>query len=319
MASKTPNSYTAQPPGILGTGVGGGVRVQCKRILRGFWTMIWVPFVPFNPVPEPILDPPEPTGDVTAELLAQCEKIYERSESTRKFVEEKARATFTILSFLAPLIGAAFVFLLSQTDQASAAYHVAKWLIIVSGCLTFTAFLSIVRATAVKAHMDMLLNSVIDETSGKFKEYDAKNYVRGLLYCASWNGGLNAHVAQFVRGAHVLISLSVVLSFIASVPLGRAYADAAVKQAVEAKQNPVALQLAALHQDLVALRHDLALREPSSASHAAVAPAPGTPGTPSSNAPEQLKHSENSLPLARTKKATPATTDVSHHHVVPQG
>jgi hypothetical protein len=306
MTSKTPTSYTAQPPGILGTGVGGGVRTQCKRILRGFWTIIWVPFVPFNPVPEPILPPPEPAGDVTAEMLAQCEKIYERTESTRKFIEEKARATFTILSFLAPSIGVAFVFLLSQTDQASAAYHVAKWLIIASGGLTFTAFLSIVRATAVKAHMDMLLNSVIDEASGKFKEYDAKNYARGLLYCASWNGGLNAHVAQFVRGAHVLISLSVVLSFVASVPLGRAYADAAAKQAVEAKQNPVALQLAALHQDLVALRHDLALREPPPSSHAGLTPAPGALGSPSSPAPDQRKHSQNVLPPARTQRATPS-------------
>lgn len=275
MTSKGPTSYTAQPPGLLGTGAGGGVRTQCKRLLRGFWTMLWVPFVPFNPTPEPILDPPEPVGDVTAETLAQCEKIYERSETTRKFIEEKARATFTILSFLAPLIGAGFVFLLSQTDQASVAYHVAKWLIIVSGVLTFTAFLSIVRATAVKSHMDMLLNSVIDEASGTFKEYDAKNYVRGLLYCASWNGGLNAHVAQFVRGAHVLISLSVVLSFIAAIPLGTAYADAAAKQAAQANQNPVAIQLAAIHQDIVALRHDLALHEPPPSSLAGSAPAPG--------------------------------------------
>lgn len=306
MTGKAPTSYTAQPPGILGTGVGGGVRTQCKRILRGFWTMIWVPFVPFNPAPEPILNPPEPTGDVTADMLAQCEKIYERTESTRKFIEEKARATFTILSFLAPAIGAAFVFLLSQTDKASAAYHVAKWLIIASGGLTFTAFLSIVRATAVKAHMDMLLGSVIDETSGKLKEYDAKNYARGLLYCASWNGGLNAHVAQFVRGAHVLISISVVLAFVASVPLGRAYADAAARQAVEAKQNPVALQLAALHQDLVAMRLELAFRAPPPASHAGSAPTPGALGSASSFAADQRKPSQNVLPPARVKRATPS-------------
>lgn len=311
MTSKTSASYTAQPPRILGTGVDRtgadrDLRTECKRILRGFWAMIWVPFVPFNPEPEPILDPPEPKEAVSAEMLAQCEKIYERTESTRKFIEEKARATFTILSFLAPLIGAAFVFLLNQADQASVAYRAAKWLIIASGGLTFVAFLSIVRATAVKNHMDMLLNSVIDEASGTFKEYDAKNYVRGLLYCASWNGGLNAHVAQFVRGAHVLISLSVVLSFVASIPLGRAYADTAARRAVEAKQNPVALQLAAIHQDLVALHHDLALREPPPASQAGLAPAPGAQVSPSSFAPDQREHSQDVHPSARTKRSIPS-------------
>jgi hypothetical protein len=278
MTSNVPTSYTAQPPGLLGSGDSGGLLVQCKRIFRGLWTMLWVPFVPFNPTPEPILVPPEPEDDVHPDMLAQCEKIYERTEATRKFVEEKARATFTILAFLAPLIGASFVFLLSQADQASVAYEVAKWLIIGSGALTFIAFISIVRATAVKSHMDMLLNTVIDEPNKKFKKYNPKDYVRGLLYCASWNGGLNAHVAQFVRGAHVLISLSVVLSFIAAVPLATAYADASSKQASEAKQNPVALQLSVLHQDLVVLRHDLASREAALVA----APAPASDGVAAS-------------------------------------
>jgi hypothetical protein len=299
MTSKAPTSYTAQPPGLLGTGAGGGVFTQCKRIARGFWTMLWVPFVPFNPMPEPILPPPAPVEPVAAETVAQCEKIYERTETTRKFIEEKARATFTILSFLAPLMGAGFVFLLSQTDQASVAYQIAKWLILVAGILTFTAFLSIVRATAVKSHMDMLLNSVIDEPSGTFKAYDASNYVRGLLYCSSWNGGLNAHVAQFVRGAHILISLSVVLSFVAAIPLGRAYADAAMKQAAETKRSPVAAQLEALHQDLVALRHDLALRQASPASTAAPPATPVVPRRPS-----------GAIPVPRTQEShrRPRTT-----------
>jgi len=308
MTSKKPTSYTAQPPGVIGTGIGGGVRTQCKRILRGLWRTIWISFCPFNPTPEDILLPPEPTGDVTAEMLAQCEEIYERTESTRKFIEDKARATFAILTFLVPSIGAAFVFLLNQTDHTSVAYHVANWLIMASGGLAFLAFLSIARATAVKAHMDMLLGSVIDEANGTFKEYDAKNYVRGMLYCASWNGGLNAHVAQFVRGAHVLISLSVVLSFIAAIPLGHAYANASARQAAEAKQNPVALQLAAIHQDLVALRHDLALRESPPAAHAGVTPAPGALGSPSSPAPDQLKHLQSIQPPAQTNGDTTSHT-----------
>lgn len=265
MTPKAPSSYTAQPPGILGTGIGGGVARQSWRLLRGLWTALWTPFVPFNPVPEPILVPPEPPDEVTPETVAQCEKIYERTETTRKFVEEKARATFAILSFLAPLTGAGFVFLLSQAEEAGLTYHLAKWLIIAAGALIFVAFLSIARATAVKAHMDMLLNSVIDEASGSFKPYDAKNHVRGLLYCASWNGGMNAHVAQFVRGAHILVSISVVLSFIAAAPLGSAYAAASQKQAAESKQNPVAAQLAELHQDMLALRRDWARRDNASA------------------------------------------------------
>ncbi|OOG38253.1 hypothetical protein B0E51_15605 [Rhodanobacter sp. C05] len=191
--------------------------------------------------------------------MAQCEKIYERTETTRKFVEEKARATFGIVSFLAPLIGAGFVFLLTQSDKREATYTIALVLTTISGFLLLLAFISIARAVGVKEHMDLLLDSVLEKD--QFRNYDAARYARGLLYCASWNGGMNAHVAQFVRGGHILISLSVLFAFAGSIPLGMTYAETARAEAHHhddlAKSDPVADQVAFLHRDLAAMHADL--------------------------------------------------------------
>lgn len=54
--------------------------------------------------------------------------------------------------------------------------------------------------------------------AGTFRTYDKAFHARGLLYCASVNQGMNGHIAQFVKGAHVLTALAVLALLVAAVP-----------------------------------------------------------------------------------------------------
>ena len=85
--------YTAQAPGRMGTGAAGGFYKQAKLVARGFWRLIYQVFIPYNSLPEFPADPPDPPSEVSEEVVAQCQKIYDDVEATRKYLEDKARST----------------------------------------------------------------------------------------------------------------------------------------------------------------------------------------------------------------------------------
>jgi septal ring factor EnvC (AmiA/AmiB activator) len=73
------------------------------------------------------------------------------------------------------------------------------------------------RGVSVKVIETLVLGSVIDE-AGQFREYNKAFHARGLLYCAAMNEAMNDHLAQFVKGAHILTAATILVLVIAAVP-----------------------------------------------------------------------------------------------------
>ena len=122
--------------------------------------------------------------------------------------------------FLVPLLASLFVFIISRaTTSGTSIRVVAIGLLVISAVLLLLGFISAVRAVAVKTTETLYLHSVIDE-AGHFREYNNAFHARGLLYCAAMNEAMNDHLAQFVKGAHILTAAAVITLVVASVPTG---------------------------------------------------------------------------------------------------
>ena len=209
-------SYIAQPPGRIPIFSKEGAKSLWGYMkLLGF--IVVQPLLPFRPAPTAPLDPPEPSMEVDEKQLAQCVKIAEREEATRKYLEEKARSTFGMTSFVAPLLFAVLIFLLGRTGNS--AWNI--WAFAFGGLallLLILSFLSVLRAQAVQERQELFLQSVIDEKRKDFRKYDAGFYARGLLWCASVNTAMNGLIAQFVRGAQILTGLTAIATVLAAIP-----------------------------------------------------------------------------------------------------
>jgi hypothetical protein len=78
-------------------------------------------------------------------------------------------------------------------------------------------FISAIRAVGVKENQTLFLDSVLTE-DGQFRKYSEAFRARGLLYCASMNTAMNDHIAQFVKGAHILTAIAVLVLLAAAIP-----------------------------------------------------------------------------------------------------
>jgi len=182
------------------------------------------PLFLFRPTPAPPLDPPEPSKGIDDKQLGQCVKIAEREEAARRYLEDKARSTFGMTSFVAPLLFAVVIFLLGRTGGSI--WNVWGFLFAgIAVVLLMLSFLSVLRAQAVQERQELFLHSVIDEEKADFRKYDAGFYARGLLWCASVNTAMNAHVAQFVKGAQILTGLTAITTVLAAVPAAFLFSD----------------------------------------------------------------------------------------------
>jgi hypothetical protein len=121
------------------------------------------------------------------------------------------------------------------------------------------AFISAVRAVAVKGGETLFLDSVIHE-SGQFRKYNEGFHARGLLYCASMNTAMNDHIAQFVKGAHILSAASVLLLLAAAIPSGAVFLRLPASPTQTQIVGPVSLslpELTALRDDVANLKNDV--------------------------------------------------------------
>lgn len=210
--------FKAEAPSTLGTGRQGPLSRQLRRICGDVGTMLIYTVKPFNPAPEPPDDPPP--GRVGKDQLAQCQKMFDDTEASRDSLEAKARATFSVISFLAPLTASIFVFLLSRSTAAHDTLLVAKVFAGAAAFLMILAFVSIARAVSVQQREALGLQAVIDYDRSKFRPYNRSFHARGLIYCASVNQAMNAHIAQFVKGAHVFATVAVLALIVAALPTG---------------------------------------------------------------------------------------------------
>jgi hypothetical protein len=196
----------------------GSLKNFFRQMLLRFRLIVWQIVVPFNSQPEKIDSLPEPTAEVTDAHVEQCQWIFDQAEERRVHLEQKAQSTFGLMVFLVPLLASLFVFIISRaTTSGTAIRTVTIGLLVVSVVLLLLGFISAVRAVSVKAIETLFLQSVIDE-AGQFREYKKAFHARGLLYCAAMNEAMNDHLAQFVKGAHILTAAAVLALVVAAVP-----------------------------------------------------------------------------------------------------
>lgn len=165
-----------------------------------------------------------------------------------------------MVSFLTPLLLAMLVFMLGKTNVATASRTWAIGFSVLSGTFLLLGFISIVRSVAIQRRQDLFLDAVIDSDKKVFRSYSRTFYARGLLYCASFNAAMNAHIAQFVKGGQVLMAFAVISSILAAVPSAMVFAEAASSTPRMEIVGPVSVtspQIDVLRSDIAKIGTDL--------------------------------------------------------------
>lgn len=194
----------------------GSLLKSLSQILTRIRFILWHTLVPFNSRPEEIDSLPEPTVDINESQVKQCQWIFDQAEARRVHLEQKAQSTFGLMIFLVPLLASVFVFIIGRTENT--AFHTPViLLLIISSVFLLLGFISAVRGVAVKTIETLFISSVVRE-DGQFREYNRGFHARGLLYCAAMNQAMNDHIAEYVKGAHILTASAVVILVIAAVP-----------------------------------------------------------------------------------------------------
>ena len=207
--------YIAEPPQRIRR---HELKHHVGQLLVRLGFIVWQIFVPFRPSPEEIPSLPEPQNEVDDKQLDQSHWLFDQAEKRRVHLEQKAQSTFGLMTFLVPLLASLFVFLISKTAGVST---VSRFLVLalltVAAALLLLGFVSAVRAVSVKANQALYLQSVVDET-GQVRKFDKAFHLRGLLWCTSMNEAMNDHLAQFVKGAHLLTAGAVIILTVAAIP-----------------------------------------------------------------------------------------------------
>jgi len=248
--------FTAKPPSPMRwRDFGKHFKLTCFR----FGRILLQAIQPFNPAPDKIEDFPDPqTGtQVTESHVKQAQWIFDQAETRRERLEQKAQSTFSLMLFLVPFLASLFVLVVSK-GTTSRAFAFTLALTILSSIFLLLAFISAVRAVAVKSAETLFLDSVIHE-SGQFRKYDESFHARGLLYCASINTGINDHIAQFVKGAHILSATAVLTLLFAAIPSVGLFMTPAspVQTQIVGPVNLTVPDMAALRADVASLKSDI--------------------------------------------------------------
>ena len=181
------------------------------KIVREVLYALVRPLIPYESGPRaPEKELPDEVGEAADEQLAQCQAIFDDSEARGCHIEQKAQWTFTALAFLMPAMASILVFLIRDPAFGSVDSSFSFVLVSVSGCLLILSFISALRAMSIRRRDFLHIHSVIDKENGAFLEYKKGFHAQGLLYCAVMNTAINDHIAQFVKGAHVLLAFAVI-------------------------------------------------------------------------------------------------------------
>ena len=207
--------FFAQPPGAVKPKY---LSSHFGLLTKRFGYLVWQIVVPFRFQPESIAAFPESDkSNKTAEAtVKQCQWIFDQAEQRRNQLEQKAQSTFGLMIFLVPLLSSAFVFV---AGKAALGHLRTIAIVLVSAAALFVllGFISAIRAVGVKTSETLSLDSVLQK-NGVFRPYEESFHAKGLLYCASMNTAMNDHLAQFVRGAHSMTAIAVLLLLLAAIP-----------------------------------------------------------------------------------------------------
>ncbi len=258
--------YIAEPPQHMRR---RELAPHIRQVLVRLRLIVWQILVPFRSSPEEIPDIPEPKNEIDPEQLEQSQWLFDQAEKRRLHLEQKAQSTFGLMTFLVPLQASLFVFLISKTagiSTVSRSFFLT--LLTLAGVLLLLGFISAVRAVSVKEFQSLYLQSVVDET-GEVRKFDKPFRLRGLLWCTSMNEAMNDHIAQFVKGAHLLTTGAVILVTVAAVPaaimLDNLPAGPTVTKIV-GTVDVASGELTSLRAELTTIRGDLTALETSSVS-----------------------------------------------------
>jgi len=231
-----------------------------RQMFRRIGYIVWQIVVPFNPRPEDIAPLPDPdaTREVTESHVEQCQWIFDQAEDRRVHLEQKAQSTFGLMVFLVPLLASLFVFIISKGTTSSTLIFTLV-LVGVSAVCLLLGFISAIRAVGVKENQTLFLDSVLDE-DGQFRKYSDAFRARGLLYCASMNTAMNDHIAQFVKGAHILTAAAVLVLLVAAVPTSVVFlrlSPSPAETKIVGSAEISAQELSALRDDIANLKADI--------------------------------------------------------------
>lgn len=219
-ATPTP-SFSTKPLNAWGRHPGSSFWLELWNAIRSLKEVLLYAFIPRVARPEKPNDPPDPistTKPVDNETVAQCKEIYEQIEAGHDYLDEKARSTFGVIAFLAPLLIAAVTYLLTHSSGSGFSRTLSLTLGAIAFILLVLGFISTVRALAVQGREVLFLETVIDPAIPTIRSYDSTRHAQGLLYCASVNAAFNAHISQCVRSAHVLTALAVITATLSTIP-----------------------------------------------------------------------------------------------------
>lgn len=227
--------------------------------LRSLGYILWQIVMPFKSRPEEIAEFPEPDPEipVSESHVKQCQWIFDQAEERRSHLEQKAQSTFSLMLFLVPLLASLFVFVIGK-GTTSRAFAFTVTLTIVSSIFLLLAFIAAVRAIAVKGGETLFLDAVIHET-GQFRKYSEAYHAHGLLYCASMNTAMNDHIAQFVKGAHILSAAAVLTLLVAAIPTTRLFTipPSPVQTQIVGPVNVTLPELTALKNDVAGVKSEI--------------------------------------------------------------
>ena len=227
--------------------------LSCWGKLPNFVQLYLYAVIPFQAMPVGPVDPPEWTSDPDDKQLAQCQSMFDDVEKTRDALEQKAWSTFGFVTFFFPLVSAALVFLLGGPSHKPTVRILGITFSIAAIVFLTFGFIAILRAVTVKTRQVLFLGSVIDFATDAYRAYDKKFHARGLMYCASFNAAMNAHIAQFVKTAHWLTAASVFSILIAAIPAGLTF----MKEAPAVAKTEIVGTVALTSTEFAAIRDSI--------------------------------------------------------------
>lgn len=232
--------------------------------LVSLWEIVWQILVPFESSPENVEDLPDPKVGIVIDesQVKQSQWIFDQAEKRRSHLEQKAQSSFGLMVFLVPLLGSVFAFIINKTTAGEGVLHsVIIALLALSSILLLLGFVSAVRAVSVKKMETLFVRSVVDD-EGQFRPYEKHFHARGLLYCAAMNEAMNDHIAQFVKGAHILTAWSVITLVVTTIPTGLVLfalpSTSAESKIVGSVETKIVGSVDVTSPDLRAIQNDLA-------------------------------------------------------------
>lgn len=249
--------FTAKPPPPLWQGSRREIMKYISLMFHRFVYILYHACIPFKPKPEEPETLPTSEDNVDDAQLTQCQWIFDQAEARRSHLEQKAQWTFALIIFVVPLLAGLFIFLFRDAAPDASGRTTAVVILCVSAILLFLGFISAVRAVSVQVRQALGLSTVINLNDGHFLPYSKSFHARGLLYCAEMNNAMNDHIAQFVKGAHILTAVAVITLSVAAVPAGIAFskhASSPVRVEVVGPLSLSSVDLASIRDEIVELR-----------------------------------------------------------------